>query len=464
MAIGWQPPRDEMQPVGSPYDPHSEDPTQRRLAGAWDEQQSNPLPIWDPNNVSNQYGAIGHDPMSEDPTERAAARSYQADQRGAFAQDFGLDYNGGGGGPAQGLTPQGRGINSAMNWGTTLKGYIDNKHPDFPTLGMSPEELKSVVGQLYKNPDADVKQFLTPDQARVVDTYATFSKQNAGFDGFQKALMAGMFAGFGGLVAGPYSTIGAEAASAPTAAVSAPAASTPGSGYEWLTNSAPSSYPGTVAEIGTGSLTSSAGTTIPGISTMSPEMVGYSLSGAAGGALGANMGGVNPGGLDGALGDVVTPGITPGTYGPGVLEATGGLWEGVKETAGKVADTVEDVYKDLPEPIQDVTKTAGSQLLLGALGTALDGGAPEGYMPPPSFTALPNLPAATPVSARLPATGLRVADMVRDNPFDRRGGALAGRGGKSSALPNGGSAVRRYSVNNQYGGGGQSFIDGVRTL
>lgn len=195
---------------GNPYDMRSEDPTERSLARRWEEQQLNPVPVWS----SDYVGGESYDLRSENPDERSAARDQIRQQNQAFAQNYGLNYTPGvifGSGAGLGASEEG--ISKARQWEDLFNRWTSNTDPTLPTLNMSPEQKTQVLQQLYQNPDADVRQFLTPEQRQVTDTYLTFYDQQSGFDPMSKALMAGMIGGFGAL-AGPSLFGAGEAAGA----------------------------------------------------------------------------------------------------------------------------------------------------------------------------------------------------------------------------------------------------------
>ena len=183
--------------TGNPYDLRSRDVDERNMAKRWERgERFNP-----------------YDKRSEDPSERAAAKQWEREQRQTFAQGAGIDYTpglltGSGGG----IGGNERGISVARSVDNYLNQWANNKHPDFPTLNITPEQRAQVLQQVAANPEGGFLQYLTPEQRQVAQTMLTFNEQNAGFDPMQKALMAGGLAGFAAL-AGPslFGAAGAEA-------------------------------------------------------------------------------------------------------------------------------------------------------------------------------------------------------------------------------------------------------------
>jgi hypothetical protein len=345
-----------MATSGNPYDPRSEDRAERQLAKQWDQQQNNPLQIWDRENVVFS-AANPYDSRSEDPTERAAASQAAQQQGQAFAQHYGLDYTPSGS-PAAGLMPDGRGMAQARQWEDFVNRWSSNKDPTLPTLNMTPEQKQTFIKQVYSNPGADATQFLTPEQQQVAKTMMTFYDQHAGFDGFQKALMAGAISGFGAL-AGPSLFGGAGAAE--TGAGIADAA--------WGVNPASTGAAGEFSLAG-GTASGSGGL---GLSTTSGS--GLGLAGGTGATTTAGLG------LAGGAGSLLTPAITGGATGLPAAAGGGGFFEGFGDfvksafmpTDGKNPFTLKDLAG---VGLNYFTNKSAANDLEGAANTALQAGNP----------------------------------------------------------------------------------------
>ena len=150
-----------------------------------------------------------YDINSEDPAEKALARSWEQAKDAAFMQQYGLtaapDFNMFGNVTADN-------IQKAQGVDELLSGYISASGAIAPAMVMTDAEKQAVIQQVASNNDADFLKYLTPEQRQIAQAYITEGQQSHGLDGMGKFLQAAMLAGFGGLAAGGFSTLGAEAA------------------------------------------------------------------------------------------------------------------------------------------------------------------------------------------------------------------------------------------------------------
>lgn len=178
----------------------------RSIGGTYDYDQENKTGGWTFENLPPELQNLFADAASQD--REFGPEAYQNYLTNQYSSDFGVA-------PKSKFSGGLDNLAIIQSTDETLTHWMNNTNPDFPTMPMTEQRKQEVLQQIAQNPGQDWREFLTPQERQVADTWQTYESQNRGHDPMAKALMAAMISGFAAL-AGPsmLAGLGGEAAAA----------------------------------------------------------------------------------------------------------------------------------------------------------------------------------------------------------------------------------------------------------